>query len=267
MFDLAAFFNSNLGVALIGGFFGSAGGALGAQYITTRVLRHKEVLQDLKYLNAATLLSIQIANSALRLKNQHTQPLIKNYEQQFSDYSSGKPVAQLRDEDAWSFQLDFMTTPPFNAPIERLEEIVISKVFLSGREISAVSELAAAIEGYKEAVSNRLKAIQTLQSIGIPTQQLAKYFGIPEEDGTTDITYKTSVECIHEYVNDIIFFSVALSTDISKKAATLIHQESGIFSCSNAPHIVRPNWQAVKLNGLVPDDSKYPRWLAQFKTP
>lgn len=267
MFDLAAFFNSNLGVALIGGFFGSAGGAWGAQYIAMRSLRHKDVQQDLKYLNAATLLAMQIANSALGLKNQHILPLCRDYDQQLSDYLSERPVLHLLESDIWQFDLNLENPPSFSPSIQSLENIIVSKIFATGREISAVSELTDSITRYKSAVDTRSEAIKRIEPLMQESAALALYFGTPQKNGITDATYKTSTEALGEYLDQIIFFSVTLSNDLSARAKRLVDTEHSLFSCNKRPYIVSPDWQSVMENGLIPSVENFPRWTGQFKNP
>ncbi|MEJ5030021.1 hypothetical protein [Comamonas sp. MYb69] len=265
MFDLAEFFNSNLGVALIGGFFGSAGGAWGAQYIAMRSLRHKDVQQDLKHLNAATLLAMQIANSALGLKNQHILPLCRDYDQQLSDYLSERPVLHLLESDRWQFELNLENLPSFSPSVLPLENIIVSKIFATGREISAVSELIDSISRYKSAIDTRFEAIKKIEPRMQEPDVLALYFGLPQTNGITDATYKTSIEALGEYLDQVIYFSVTLSIDLSARAKRLVDTEHSLFGCSKRPYIVSPDWRSVMDNGLVPRAENFPRWTGQFK--
>ena len=86
--------NSNFGVALTGGAIGAFGGAIGAQYITERVAKRRELLSELRQTNKAILISSQICNSTLALKKQFVQPLSEKYAQVRGDigYSSKREL-------------------------------------------------------------------------------------------------------------------------------------------------------------------------------
>lgn len=79
------FLNSNIVIAFVGGFTGAIGGALGAQRIVERSRKREERLKELRYTNAAIMVSHTICNAALALKKQHVQPMRKAFQELRAD--------------------------------------------------------------------------------------------------------------------------------------------------------------------------------------
>ncbi|WP_208908825.1 hypothetical protein [Paracidovorax avenae] len=128
------------GAAFIGGFFGSAGGAWGAQRIAERASIRKESLLELRNINAAIQLAFSICNTALAYRQQFSKGLWEKLQQDKDDVQVLK-LMRLHDGDIIHISMDLRMFPIPSPPIGALKELVLSKIEVMGRPVSAVSEL------------------------------------------------------------------------------------------------------------------------------
>ena len=256
--------NSNFMVALTGGAIGAFGGAMGAQRITERGIRRRELLTELKQTNKAILLTSQICNSALALKKQFALPLFTDLQQAQADfeYIRSRP---LMPGDQPYLQFNFVKFPAPIFPLDLLEQLVFKDLGAVNRELSAVSEIGRASDGLRDTLARREAFIDKVQSKGFdPSIQHHVYLGLPQPNGQTDGTHPDLVQAILEYTDDLAYFSYALSQDLSEHGQGVVKALSKYTRRAEMPTLRSVDFSGPLNSGLLASDEKYGSWTAQF---
>lgn len=255
--------NSNFGVALTGGAIGAFGGAIGAQYITERVAKRRELLSELRQTNKAILISSQICNSTLALKKQFVQPLSEKYAQVRGDigYSSKR---ELPGSDQIYLEMDLVKFPVPSIPLESLRDLVFSGLSVVGKELSAVTEIERAHAGLSNAMSQRDSFIDRVSSGHMAEDKHLLYLGLRLPNGRTDTTYPDLINAISEYTDDLAFFSVTLCEDLMAHGKRIADELSNQFRLKKRPHVSNADFTGPRQTGLLVPSDGYEGWLKQF---
>lgn len=258
--------NSSFAIAFVGGLTGAFGGALGAQHIVERSKRRDELLKELRNTNAATMVAFSICNAAMALKKQHVQPM---YEQFVRDndaihaFKEQRAAGQLPGTE-YRFMADLRSFPAPTVPIETLKGLVFEKISAYGRPLALVSVLDQSLVGLREAIVKRDAIAQRVKSGSILSEQVTHhYFGWPLSNGDTNQEYPDLVAAIHTYVDDIVFFSTLLCTDLishGNKARAAFTKKFG----KGAPKVSTVDLSSPREKGLIPPEAQYADWINAF---
>lgn len=250
------------GAAVIGGFFGSAGGAWGAQRIAEKSAKRKDAIAELRNVNAALQLAFSICNTALAYRKQFSKPLMEKIKQDREDFEVVRTI-KLRQGDEFYLQMDLRKFQPPVIPINSLRDIVYSKISAVGKMLSATAEIESAHSGLIEA--NRQRDAFIDQATGGGTDPFV-YLGFRNNGGILDERYYTWVCGLDQYASDIAFFSLVacrdLETygDIVRKKLVALHggRDEGI------PRVSAIDFSGAEASGLLPAEKDYEKWTRGF---
>jgi len=262
------YLNSNIAIAVIGGFTGAIGGALGAQRIVERSRRREERLKELRYTNAAIIVAHTVCNAALALKKQHVQTMREDFIKSRADLESfkAKRNANLIPPNVeFNLHMDMRNYPAPIVPIETLKHIVFQEISAVGRPLALVAVIEQSLIGLGAAIAKRDALIQRFSSGEIPEdKRLHYYFGLPLQGGHVNQEYPDLVEAIYSHVDDLAFFGYQLCTDLMKHGAKVREALIAEKSSKQVPHVSEVDYSGPKKTGLIPPDSQYGDWVNAF---
>ncbi len=259
--------NSNIAVAVIGGFAGAIGGALGAQRIVERSKKREERLKELRYTNAAIMVAHTICNAALALKKQHVQPMREAFLQSkngLDEFKEQRRAKQIAMDVEFHLQMDMRTYPAPILPIETLKHIVFQEISAVGRPLALVAVIEQSLIGLTAAIAKRDQLIQRFAAGEIPENNHAHYyFGLPLPGGSLNQEYPDIVEAIYSYVDDLAFFSYQLCKDLMQHGAK-VREAINKKPSKQLPNVSEADFSGPQESGLLPPESQYGDWVRAF---
>ena len=251
--------------AAAGAFFG----AWGAQAVISRGQRFGALVAELNAVNTAVTLSFIICNAYLGLKKQHVQPMSKRFCDLKQEHEKFLEAAKEHREPKlleFQFQADWQTLSPQRTPNEALERILLDKVSIGGRGLSASAYLFGAIDSLIQSITYRNTLIVDLQKSGPhhPKALLDIYLGLSDANGTIDERFSTSIDAISAYTDDCVFFAKVLGEDLREHGVRL-RRRNRWKTWKRLPKITRIDWSQAANDGLFPPDELYKDWLSGFK--
>lgn len=261
------FLNSNVAIAFVGGLTGAFGGALGAQRIVESTRKREERLRELRYTNAAIMVSFSICNAALALKKQHVQPMREAFhdsKQKLQEFKAKRQAGEVAGTAEFELKMDMRTYPAPVVPLESLKHIVFQEISVTGRPLALVAVIEQSLIGITAAIAKRDLMIQRFARGEIPEKlHVNFYFGLPLPGGHRNEEFADLVEAVYSYVDDIAFFSSQLCMDLMKhgaaiRAALLKRSRKQVANVSDV------DFAAARKSGLMPPESQYQNWLNAF---
>lgn len=262
--------NSNFTMAVVGGFVGAVGGALGAQHIAERSRREDLLIAELTSTNSAVMLSMIVCNTALGFKKQLAGPLYENYLAQKSEYLTQLKLFSADPKSFLGYNLtaDFTTFAAPVVPIEALSNLVLQKLNAPGKPTGLVPLVQNAASGLTNAVARREELILRFESAGIADRDTHwYYFGEKSPAGHQNREYSDTVEVIHSYTNDLVFFSASLCESLVKHGERV--RSSVKRPPKNLPKVHAPDFSGPRKSGLFPPESDYSAfqgWIVERET-
>jgi len=263
---LSSSLDSNLSIAFFSSLAGAFGGAIAAQRVIEKSKEKEAVLRELRSTKAAVMVSLSICNAHLALKRQHSLPL---YEQFTKDREKAEDIYHKLDSgfavtEPFHFTGDMKTFSAPSVPIDTLQNLVFNEISAHGKALSAVSFLQGAYAGLKEVLSHREKLIAKFHSKEISEKEFPYYyFGIKMPTGHINQEYPDLIDAIHSYINDVIFFSVAICEDLAAHGNQLRSVHKKLIK--KVAEVHAPDFSGPKESGLIPPDSEYSSWTGSFK--
>lgn len=265
---IATALNSAFSIALVGGFVGAVGGALGAQHIAERTRRRDELLRELRNTNAAIIVSFSICNAALALKKQHVQPMheqFMNEREALRQFKEERAKGEVPGNAEHRIAADLRTYPAPTTAMETLKGLVFEKISAYGRALALVSVLDQSLVGLSDAIAKRDVWVQRFSSGGIPKGEFHNYyFGLTLQNGDTNQEYPDLIYAIHSYTDDVAFFSCLLCGDLIKHG-NAVRAALTRGSDKNVPRVSTADFTGSRASGLMPPDDQYGDWLNGFK--
>ncbi len=261
------FMNSNIAVAVIGGFAGAIGGALGAQRIVEHSRKREERLKELRYTNAAIMVAHTICNAALALKKQHVKPMREAFLQsrkELDEFKEQRRAKQVAMDAEFHLQMDMRTYPAPILPIETLKHIVFQELSAVGRPLALVAVIEQSLIGLTGAIAKRDQLIQRFAAGEIPEINHAHYyFGLPLPGGSQNQEYPDLVEAIYSYADDLAFFSYQICKDLMKHGAK-VREALTKRPSKQLPNVSEADFSSPQESGLLPPESQYGDWVNAF---
>jgi hypothetical protein len=209
-----------------------------------------------------------IVNAALALKKQHVKPMFEKFQADraaLEKFESDRAARRLPQGAQFQLVADLRSFPVPTIPIETLKALVFEKISAQGRALALVSVIEQSLVGVREAILRRDALIQRFQSGAIPTQQLPyHYFGFAHATGTNQ-EYPDLVGAIHEYVDDLAFFSALLCEDLNAHGEAIRAAFAKKFK-KQAPNSTAADFSGPRQAGLLPPEKNYSDWLKAFVT-
>lgn len=260
------FLNSSLGTALIGGAVGAFGGAVGAQRIIERFKERDELIRELRSNNAAITAAFVVCNAALAVKRQNVKPLYDSFSAdraRLDQFHKDRLAGKLGAAPTFTFTADLRLFTAPTIPMGPLRDLLFNKVTAPTRALALVTAIDQTAEGLRDLCSRREAFVQRFPHIPINLQH-CYYFGVPMPDGTVNQEYPDFVEGIHSYVDDLIFFSKTLCTDLVAHG-NVLRKRVPRWAKRNAPRVTEIDFSAAQASGMVPPDDRYLAYTNAFK--
>lgn len=259
--------NSAFSIALVGGFVGAVGGALGAQHIAERSKRREDLLKELRNTNAAIIVSFAICNAALALKKQHVQPMHEQFAKEkelLHEFLAKRSKGVVPADAEHRIAADLRIYPAPTTALETLKGLVFEKISAYGRALALVSVLDQSLVGLREAIAKRDEWVHRFSSGGLPKGTFQNYyFGQPLPNGDTNQEYPDLVFAIHSYTDDVVFFSSSLCADLINHG-NAVREPLTKKSEKGVPRVSTADFSGPRASGLLPPDNQYSDWLNGF---
>lgn len=263
---ICEFLNSSFVIAFVGGLVGALGGALGAQHIIERSNRRSEIVRELRSTNAGIMVSFSIVTAALALKKQHVRPMYEKFnahKAEFELFKQAHLAGRIPRNTQFPFLADLNSFPAPLAPIDTLKDLVFEKVTAQGRALALVSVIEQTLVGLRDSVAHRERLIEKFKSGDIPNEHVPYYyFGLPLQGGTNR-EYPDLIQVIHEYLDDLAFFSMLLCEDLAAHGNSIRSVFSKKYG-KGAPKVSSVDFSSPKKAGLIPAEELYSDWLKGF---
>lgn len=258
------FLNSQFALILIGTCVAAFAGAYGAHAIIERNRHKEEWLREIRITNAAIMVSFEICNSFISLKEQHVNDLGLKYESDkdlLDQFLKGRKTGEIGQDEGLRFEADFQTINPMTMPGETLMKQVFEQISPGARAYTLTSTLVRTIDSLNHSIVARNGLIDTWRNspekLGNDLDRF--YFGLPDQGGDVDRSYPDTIEGICSLTDDCIFFSQLLCSDLAEHGERLKKRLG-----KRAPKVNKADFsKAVKL-GLMPSPEKYEDWTKMF---
>jgi hypothetical protein len=252
--------NSAIAIAVFSTFISAFAGTWGAQLLAERTAKRKELLHEIRGVNAALSFSFNIANTYIATKKQHVRELVRRYEKQCADrqaHYTGVKAGTIPANAPFTYQLELQTILPPFSPIEGLQKALLDRITPDGRALILLTPLIQCIEGFADAVAQRNAWINEVKNMPENTDPLKAsfYFGTPYATGRVDDRYPNFMKAIKSYTDDCIAFSILLAESLKKYGDRLAAQYG-----RDAPKIAKPDFG--KAGDLLPDMRCYSDWTS-----
>lgn len=266
--NLTAFANSEFVTALLGSLAGAAGGALAAQRIAERAKLREHLLEQIRNSNASIEIAFGICNTCLSLKEQHVKALKERYEEQRAGvhaHDEGLENGTIPPgTPLYVGEIDLRSLDAVRVRIEKLESIVMEKLSVTGRPRPLVGVLLQSIASLNNSIRQRNEVVAWLKNNDIPMDQRTRLmFGLKMPGGHIDHSYGDLIRGIYRQVDDCIYFSKLLCSDLSDHADEC-HREYKRRFRGRIPVGQQILWENAERKGLMPDPADYESWSRAF---
>ncbi|MDR6842413.1 hypothetical protein [Pseudoxanthomonas sacheonensis] len=259
---LAKALNSNFTVALAGSLAGAGAGALGAQHIAERAKRRDELLKELRSTNAAIMVSFTICNSVLAFNKQFAKPMLDEFEHDLAIIEAAKKSEMSGALPM--FSADLKSFPAPHLPVLNLQELVYTRISAFGRPLALVAIIEQSNQGLLKIVDRREQLIREFQSGSVSGAIVSlRYFGQKLPNGDTNEEYPDVMRAIHDYANDLAFFSCLMCEDLMEHG-NRVHAALTKHGMKGIPAVSKPDFSRPKEKGLIPDSTNYADWMSGF---
>ncbi|WP_174504579.1 hypothetical protein [Acidiphilium sp. C61] len=251
--------SSPLSIAIFSTSIAAFAGTWGAQLLAERTARRKEILREIRGVNAALSFASNIANTYIVTKKQHTKNLVAKYKQQRTDHESHymrMNASAISAGTTFSLKLTLQTISLPYSPIAELQKTLLDLNNPSGRALLLLTPLTQSIEGFADVVKQRNAWIDEIKNTpdNDDTRRINLYFGTPYANNSVDDRYPKLMEAIEYYNDSCIGFSLIL-VNVLEEYGEKMAKEYG----KHAPKIGRPSFE--KASDLIPDLKKYLPWV------
>ncbi len=258
------FLNTPLGLTLIGTSFAAFAGVYGAHTIIERNKRREELLREIRITNAAIMVSFEICNSYLALKNQHVKDMGLRHAHiagSLEEFNKGRRSGQIGPEMVFEFPADFMILNPMKMPGEILVKQVFEQISASAKVCTLTNTLIRSMDSLNLTITQRNELINTWKTSPevLGNNLIRFYLGLPDPAGHVDRSFPDSIEGICSLTDDCIQFSKMLCDDLSEHGERL-NKRLG----KDVPKINKPEWANAVDLGLMPDPKNYEDWNKMF---
>jgi hypothetical protein len=261
--------NSNFGMSAVGAFAGAWGGAYAAQRIADRAKVRDQLLHEVRSSNAAIDLAHQICSTYLGLKEQHVRALKETYDAQRAavraHYQGQEDGTIPAGTQLYIGALDLRSLDKPPVRIDRLEDVVMEKLSVSGRPRPVLAILAQSIAALNETIDRWNKLIADFKARGEPRDDatMAYLFGL-QRGHVIDTTFVDAVQALYKQTDDCIFFSKLLSSDMTRHGDQMRRDFKRRFR-GEVPRVQRVLWEQVERKGLFPPEQEYATWISGYR--
>lgn len=163
---------------------------------------------------------------------------------------------------------DMQLMEPIDAQAEWLSKVVIEKIDVTGRAVGAVVTLSRVVTSINATIQQRNSFVVEFKATKGMTQfrKIELLFGYRSQEHGLDLSYVGLIDHLERQIDDCIFFSKILITDLLKYGAIRQEQYQKRWK-KRPPDIPRISFAEPERLGLIPPDSEYSDWLKGFPPP
>ncbi len=266
--NLATFLNSNFTSALTGALAGAFAGAFAAQRIADRSQRKRQFIEEIRGVNAATVVAFSLCSATINFKKQQVVDVAAEYQRSRRAFLAHQDqIARGTPPASAVFQLraDFRDLQMPLLPIETLRTQVYEKITAPSRALTLVATLAGSIDALVGVMNKRNMLIERFRKLGERDPLLLPlYFGTSYGGGHLSTEFLDCVEGMQHLTDDIIFFSELLANDIHEHGQKTLDTYRKLEKKTKL-RIATADFSNVRALGLMPDPANYDDWLNRFK--
>jgi hypothetical protein len=256
---LWAFLNSALFSAVVATFVSAFAGTWGAQKLAERTARRKDLLNEMRGVNAALGFAFNIANTYIVTKKQHIQEIVTQYKKQCADrknHLAGVAAGLIPRGTTFNYRLELKTISPPFSPVKGLETALSGWITPDGRAAILLTPLIQCIEGFADVATQRNAWINEVKNLpdNDEAHKACLYFGEAYAPNRVDDRYPEMMKAIERYTDDCIAFSILIAESL-KKYGDRLAAEYG----RGAPKIAKPDFG--RAGDLLPDMKSYADWI------
>lgn len=204
-------FNSQFVSACLGALVGVFSTTLIANYFNNK----EKTVKEVRALNTAMTLNVDLLNVYLDLKRSNLSPLSQQYEKHCVEYNSKKNCTEKQEINLGS--LSFISPPKaFEADLQVYVRDKLDSHF-NALQLSIIiprvkNLLDSEIIHRNELIKNQLNILDLEEW----------YFGKKDNKGVINNLYKDSVMGMMNYCDDVIFYSMELQKELEKYGRILV---------------------------------------------
>lgn len=259
---ISSFLNSNFFTTLIGAF----AGAYGAQVISERGKYRDNLKDEIRHLNAASMVAFDTCNILLSLKKQHVKKLVEGYKKDRKEFLDAFDAAQKKSKPfIYEYSANFETLELPFIETSVLQNLIFEKMDINGRPQILVTAIVRSTKALELSLQRRNSLIEQYKNNNFSQQEMAVlYFGLPFNGGHVDNMYPSTLEAISSYLEDSIFFSKLFCDDIYEYGLKCSKKYSKKFRGKKIK-INHLDWKIAESQGLLPDPKNYADWMKMFR--
>lgn len=251
--------------AFLSALAGAGAGVLGAQMISERASRKRELLQDFRHTNAAITLSFTLCNNVLAARKQYIFPLSTQFSTDRADALNAIEMARNGEGPVYlHYQADLNKFPVPELSVDAIKSLLYSTSSIHGRGLALVAMVEQSVLEFRSAISMRNNLIDEFASSKADEVELhRRYFGIEDDNGNTNQVYPDSLHAVTSYSGDVAFFCALLTEDLIEHCNKVRVKLKKDFR-HEAPRTSTVDFTAARSAGLIPPDDEYRSWLSGF---
>lgn len=257
-----SFVSSSLFGTFLSTLVGAGFGAWGAQRLSEKSLRMRELLEGLRKTNAIIVLAATITNNALSLKEQSVKPLTDRYfaDREEAEAHNNRVLGGLNPSPQM-FQAELTKFTPMVAPVESLGNIVLEGALMPGRALALTVMLQKSIAELSSAIDLHTSLVDNFYAEKLPQDIFCQdYYGLKRRDGNENRMYHDALIAVRQYNNDVIFFGSELADELHRHGQKV--RTKLVRRRKDVPKVSSVDFSRPIERGLMPPRSDYEGWLS-----
>jgi hypothetical protein len=267
--DVKNFGNSAFTTSLIGALAGAFAGAFSAQRIAERNKVREEFFKEFRNINTVIALAFSVTNTMMVLKKQHVRAIKETYDKEvekYKSYLSKRSTGQIQGNEPYTVKPAFHRLPPISSSVVMVQEVIFSRLSVTGRALITTTALTEAVENLNGAIAQRNDLIDVFKTGKYPEGASLEhlYLGLSYAGNSVNTEYGDLVNAVTSYTDDAIFFSHLLCIDLAEYGSKLADRFQ--TQLKEAPPLVSViDFKQAKEDQLIPNPDMYASWLNGFQ--
>lgn len=259
--------NSAFMSAFLSSLAGAGLGVLGAQRVSERAARRKELRDALNQSNALVALSTTIVNQSLSTKKQHISPLSKTFflDRKEAEENNEIIISGGQTTGHIHFRAEMVHITPLTVPIEALKSLTFASQLIPGRALALAAMIEQSLTELSHAVNMRATQIELLRGKEMsPDVFMQTYFGLRRADGSIDSMYHDTMVAISQYTDDVAFFSSEFAEELQLHGTRV--RDKLLLITKDVGKVSNVDFSEARNSGILPPKANYESWLSGFRS-